>query len=102
MIGKRISAISISKKVFDAEAPIYNSAMRNSSFTEEIQYTEDSNSQSKRPQSRRREVLWFNPPWNAAVSTNVAARFLRLIDKHFDKLSPFHKHFNRKMVLLYP
>ena len=98
MIGKRISSISTSKEVFDAEAPIYNSALRNSGFTEEIQYTEDAKCQPKRPRSRRREVLWFNPPWNAAVSTNVAARFLRLIDKHFDKLSPFHKHFNRQTV----
>ena len=72
--------------------------MRNSDFTEDIQYTEDSNSQQKRPRSRRREVLWFNPPWNAAVSTNVAARFLKLIDKHFDKQSPFHKNFNRQTV----
>ena len=40
----------------------------------------------------------FNPPWNAAVSTNVAARFLKLIDKHFDKQSAFHKNFNRQTV----
>ena len=49
MIGQRISAISASKEIFDAEAPIYNSALRNAGFTEEIQYTEDSKSQSKRP-----------------------------------------------------
>jgi len=98
MIVKQVSSISVNKGVFDAEAPIYNTALRNSGFTEEIQYTEDSNSQPKRSWYRRREVLWFNPPWNAAVSTNVAARFLKLIDKHFDKQSPFDKNFNRQTV----
>ena len=42
--------------------------------------------------------ICFNPPWKTAVSTNVAARFLKLIDKHFDKQSPFHKNFNRQTV----
>ena len=55
-----------------------------------------SNKQCSR--TRRREVLWFNPPWNSAVSTNVAARFLRLIDKHFSNNPTFHKQFNRQNV----
>ena len=65
MIGRCITSISINKEVFDAEALIYNFALRHSGFTEEIQYTEDSNSQSKRPQGG-----------------NAAARLLQLIDKH--------------------
>ena len=98
MIGKRISAISSNKEVFDAEAPVYNLALRNSGYTEEVQYTEEPTNQAKRPWQRKREWLWYNPPWNAAVSTNTAAKFLRLIDKHFNKLSPFHKYFNRQTV----
>ena len=49
IIGKQIFSNSITNEVFDAEVPTYNSASRNSGFTEEIQYTEKSNSQSKRP-----------------------------------------------------
>ena len=29
--------------------------------------------------------MWFNPPFNANISTNVAKTFLRLIDKHFTR-----------------
>ena len=49
--------------------------------TEELSYFEKPSTTSKR--NRKREVIWFKPPWNDAVATNVAGKFLQLIDKHF-------------------
>ena len=100
MIGKRISSISANKEVFEAEAPIYNTALKNSGYTEKIRFEESSTPgpHPTRARTRKREILWFNPPWNSAVSTNVAARFLRLIDKHFSNDPAFRKHLNRHNV----
>ena len=42
--------------------------------------------------------MWFNPPFNANVSTNVAKTFLRLIDKHFTRSYKLNKVFNRNTV----
>ena len=98
MIGKRISSISTNKEVFDMEAPIYNTALKNSGYTEKIRFEAGQAPHVTRSRTRKREILWFNPPWNSAVSTNVAARFLHLIDIHFSKNPPFHKHFNRHTV----
>ena len=53
---------------------------------------------SPKKRNRRRNVIWFNPPFNKEVSTNIAARFLKLIDKHFPKESPLYKHFNRNTI----
>ena len=43
-------------------------------------------------------MIWFNPPWNDEVSTNVAKKFLSMIDRHFPKDSALGKHFNRSTV----
>ena len=97
MISKRISTISTNKDVFDSESAVYNTALRNAGYKENIVYMTPSKAKPK-PRTRKRNVLWFNPPWNSAVATNVAAKFLKLVDKHFDKHSPFHKYFNRHTI----
>ena len=49
----------------------------------------------KNKRQRKRKIIWFNPPFNKQVTTNVAKLFLRLVDKHFPK---FHKIFNRNTI----
>ena len=70
--------------------------MQNAGYTEELSYFEKPSTTSKR--NWKREVKWFNPTWNDAVATNVAGKFLQLIDKHFPRNSQFHKQFNRSTV----
>ena len=43
-------------------------------------------------------MIWFNPPWNDEVSTNVAKKFLAMRYRHFPKGSALGKHFNRSTV----
>ena len=40
----------------------------------------------------------MNPPFNKNVSTNVAKRFLNLLDQHFPKSNKLHEIFNRNTV----
>ena len=48
-------------------------------------------SQALRPQNtRQRNILWLNPPYNKSVVTNSGKCFLSLINKHFPKSNPFH------------
>jgi hypothetical protein len=54
--------------------------------------------QSRRKRQRRRDVIWFNPPYNQSVTTNVASSFLKLVDKHFPRHHRYHKLFNRNNV----
>ena len=48
--------------------------------------------------SRKRHILWFNPPYNYTVTTNVGKEFLALLDKCFPPGNPLRKIFNRKNV----
>ena len=49
----------------------------------------------EKPEEPENVIMWFNPPYSDNVKTNVGAKFLKLIDKHFPKTSPLHKIINR-------
>ena len=69
---------------------------RHSGYNQQLQYkAETSNLSVPR---RRRKIIWFNAPYNAKVATNVAHKFLLLVDKHFPAGSPLNKHFNRNII----
>ena len=71
MVIKRISNISCDKECFDKAAPDYNNALKNSSFNENIKFT------PRLPNRRKlsRNILWFNPPFNSNVKTNIGKYF---------------------------
>ena len=59
-------------------------------------YTDKKDIKQKRNCSHN--IIWFNPPFNKNVSTNVAKRFLNLIDEHFPKSNKLHAIFSRNTV----
>ena len=69
MISKRITQISSNKEIFKEEAPVDNTALENSGFSQKLQYSEEPVHQGAKNRRRKREVLWFNPPWNDAVAS---------------------------------
>ena len=48
--------------------------------------------------NRKRNIIWFNLPFNKSVKTNIGATFLKLLDKHFPPGSKLHKIFNKNCV----
>ena len=96
MIASRISSLSSSKEIFTKEKPFYDTALRQAGYTEEIQFIEKQRPSTKK-KIRRRKVIWFNPPYSQNVKTNVAGKFLNLVDKHFSN-SNLRKYFNRQTV----
>ena len=54
--------------------------------------------QKERTRSRKRRVIWFNPPWCRSVRTNVAGKFIKLVKKHFGVGSPLYHLFNTKKL----
>ena len=81
--------------MFNAEIPLYKKALQTAGFNEDLQYIE---TQTERKKTRKRSVIWFNPPWNDEVSTNVAKKFLGMVARHFPKGSALGKHFNKNTI----
>ena len=90
-IGKHISSLSSDESCFKSAKPIYENALNRSNYNVNLHYTnssvsDNSNSQSRK-RNRKRNIIWFNPPYSKNVKTNVARKFLQLIDRHFPKSS---------------
>lgn len=48
--------------------------------------------------NRKRNIIWFNPPYSKSVATNVGKAFLKLLNKHFPAHHKYRKIFNRNTV----
>ena len=97
-ISKRISSILPDKSSFDSVADIYETALHQSNYNVKLDYTPEIPTTNSQKRNRRRNMIWFNPPFSKNVRSNIAWDFLRLINKHFPKTNQLHKIFNRNTV----
>ena len=96
-INTRLSNISSSEEVFDRAKPAYQSALNASGYDYQLHYSPQPRRARK---SRGRNVIWFNPPFNSNVKTNVGKEFFKILDKCFPDEHPLHKIFNRNTIKL--
>ena len=97
-INKRLSSISSDEKMFKMAAPIYQEALTKSGYDFQLKFDPCAAEPSKKARNRSRHVTWFNPPFNLSVKTNVAAEFLKIVDKCFPKGHILNKIFNRNTL----
>ena len=98
-IEKRISTLSSNKEIFDNSKEYYENALKKSGYKEKLNYIPPQNNDNKR-KNRKRNVIWFNPPYNKNVTTKVGKKFIELIEKHFGPRHKFRKLFNKNNVKL--
>ena len=96
-IEKRLSDHSSNERIFTKAKKPYEKALRESGYNVKLSYN-PTNKTNNQPKNRKRNITWFNPPYNQNVETKVARKFLQLIDKHFPKHHKFNKIFNRNTV----
>ena len=96
-VNKRLSAISSTKKEFDEAKEPYQEALNASGYQHHLEFEEQEQRTAKKSR-RRRQILWYNPPWNEAVTTNIGKKFLALLDKHFPKANQLQQLLNRNTV----
>lgn len=91
MINRRICQLSCNKNEYDKAKPTYEKALKESGFDEKMEYKKYEKSKSK----RRRNIMYFNPPFSKNVKTNIGRQFLNLINKHFKVGHKYRSLFNR-------
>ena len=94
-MGNRISRLSSNQEAFSKSAPLYEAALHRSHYPTNLRYSPNNKHKNR---TRKRNIIWFNPPFSKNVRTNVGRNFLNLIDKHFPASNPLHKIFNRNSV----
>ena len=81
-IEKRLSILSSSKDIFLESSIYYEKCLRSSGCKTKLQYQpKKENNQNKR--EKKRNIIWFNPPYSKSVKTNIGRIFIKLISKHF-------------------
>ena len=101
-IESRLSPLSFNKKIFQEAIPPYQKALQNSGYRHTLTYKRPGNNNStninKIKRNRKRQIIWFNPPFNLKTKTKIGKLFLNLLDKHFPPHNKLHKLFNRTTV----
>ena len=102
-VNKRLSEISCSKEKFIKHKEEYQNALANSGHKHKLEYKvneEEERRETRKTRKRNRNIIFFNPPFNKNLKTNIGKEFLKIIDKNFPKDNPLHKIINRKNVKL--
>ena len=97
-VNRRLSEISSDAGVFDEAAKPYREALRKSGCSFKRKFKPPQTSLPK--PNRSRNIIWFNPPHNTNVKSNIGRRFLRLIEQSFPVGHQLRKIFNRNTFKL--
>ena len=89
--------LSINEVEFNKAKPSYKKALKSSVFNKSLKFK---SIQEKPSRNRKRKVVWFNPPYNAEVKTNIGKVFLKLVWKHFHKRYRYKKILNTNTIKL--
>ena len=94
-IQTRLSNLSSDEKIFHKATPYYEEALKRSGYNHEFKYKPNKNQQRNK---RRRKIIWFNPPYNKNLTTNIGRFFINLVKKHFPQQHKYHKIFNKNTI----
>ena len=91
--------------MFDRNIGIYNTVLKNSGFDQTLTYDEQDkpasdsvNEENNQTRKRKRNIIWYNPPYSMNVKTNVGKIFFKLLRKHFPPSHPMYTIFNTNKV----
>ena len=93
-VSHRLSDNSANEEIFNNAKTEYENALKTSGHTADLEF----NPNRPKKRNRKRNIIWFNPPFNKNIKTNIGKTFLKLIDKHFPRSSQLHKIFNRNTI----
>ena len=97
MINRRVSDISCNENEFDKAKPAYEEALAKRGFHKSMKFELSPQTNT----NRKRNIIWFNPPFSQNVKTNIGKKFMALLDKHvFPLHHRFRNLFNRNTVKL--
>ena len=93
--SERLSNLSCNDDEFIKASGEYQNVLKNSGLEDKLIYTP--RKQCKRRQ-RNRKVIWYKPPFDPQVKTNIGKTFLRLFDRNFPPHHGLHEIINRNTV----
>ena len=81
-ISDSFSRNSSGEFFFNESKHQYEETLKKSGFKTKITYKDSPALTNRKMINKKIIMIWFNPPYNGNVSTNIAKIFLNLVDKH--------------------
>ena len=81
-ISRRLSLLSSNEEIFNNAKGPYEEAIKRAGHKEKLSY-QPRVQQGQSRRRRRRKMLWFNPPFDASMTTKLGKVFLNILDKNF-------------------
>ena len=102
MINNRIAQLSCDLESFNNAIPPYAEALRKAGHSPCTAYPMHPTTppNRKKQRTKKRNITWFNPPYNIEVKTNIGKKFFYLINKHFPPNNRLHNICNKFNVKL--
>ena len=102
-IESRLSTLSFSEKMFQEAVLPYQKALQNSGHRHTLTYKRPKNDDNSTnintiKRNRKRQIIWFNPPFNLKRKTKNGKLFLNILDNHFPIHNKLPKRFNKTNV----
>ena len=95
-INDRLSLLSSNEEIFLAAIPPYQKALDDAGY--KFKYKKINLENNTRKRNRKKNILWYNPPYSKNVKTKIGKEFLKILDTCFPKSNPLSKIFNRNLV----
>ena len=99
-IGRRLNTISSSEAEFNNAKDDYQQALSEAGYSEMLTYDPEQRRSTRGTKKRRRNIVWFIPPYSRNVAINIGKEFFDLLRIHFPVQHPLHRLFNRNTVKL--
>ena len=86
-ISWKINTLSADETTFNKSKDLYTHALTESGFKHKITYQKQQNTSTvtKNTKNRKRQMIFFNPPFSLNVSTDIGKKFSSLLGKHLPK-----------------
>ena len=102
-IEKCLSQLSSSKDIFYETTPYYEQRLASCGYNEKLTYQKkgENNENNKNiEKNRKRNIIWFNPPYSKSLKTNIGKYFFRLLNKNCPPGHKLYKIFNKNTLKL--
>ena len=97
-IQLRLLHLLANEEIFKNSVTPCNEALTKAGYKHQMRYQQNTRQNTTTNKIRKKNIIWFNPPYSANVVTKAGKHFLSLLDKQFTPNNRFHKIFHRKTV----
>ena len=96
-INRRLINLSNNQESFNNVKNEYQKALNSANYKDNLKYDNTISPKSNKKQ-RKRDIIFFNPPFSLNVNSKIGKQFLHLITTTFDENHPYNKIFNRNTI----